>query len=305
MPWFTPQPPSFAVFPLCCSDFRSRVSVVVFGVCLPPLLAWSRWCDLCVCVWIVCARYGANKFPEPPFAGFWALFFESFQDPVLLILVAAAVVSLAVGLAEHPESGWIDGVSIVIAILLVAFVGAGNNYNKELQFRALRSDADDMVKIRVLRCGDNAFVGTKEIVVGDVVHLETGDKIVADGIFISGSSVKTEEGAITGESDNVSKDAVRDPFLISGTSVAAGTCDMLVTSVGIRSMQGRIMADTATEAKDTPLQEKLEDMAKKIGYLGFGSSFATFIAMIISWFADNSNLTAEYPAFKVRRAFCG
>ena len=67
-------------------------------------------------------RYGPNLFPEPPFAGFWALFFESFQDPILLILVAAAVVSFVVGLINHPEDGWIDGVAIVIAILLVGLV---------------------------------------------------------------------------------------------------------------------------------------------------------------------------------------
>jgi magnesium-transporting ATPase (P-type) len=61
-------------------------------------------------------------FPEPPFAGFWALFFESFQDPILLILIAAAVVSFVVGLINHPADGWIDGVAIVIAILLVGDV---------------------------------------------------------------------------------------------------------------------------------------------------------------------------------------
>jgi len=242
--------------------------------------------------------YGKNEFPEPPFEGFWAQFFETFQDPILIILIIAAVVSFAVGLSEDPSTGWIDGISIVIAILLVAFVTAGNNYNKELQFRALRNDADDLVKVRVLRAGENAFIGVKEIVVGDIVHLETGDKIFADGVFISGSSVKTEEGAITGESDNVSKDAIRDPFLISGTSMAAGTCDMLVTSVGIRSMQGRIMADTAIEEKDTPLQEKLEDMAGKIGYFGFGSAIATFIAMIISWFVNNHSIVGQFPHFK-------
>jgi magnesium-transporting ATPase (P-type) len=64
-------------------------------------------------------RYGPNIFPEPPFNGFWALFVESFQDPILLILIAAAVVSFAVGLAHDPSEGWIDGTAIVIAILLV------------------------------------------------------------------------------------------------------------------------------------------------------------------------------------------
>jgi calcium-translocating P-type ATPase len=238
--------------------------------------------------------YGPNTFPEPPFAGFWALFFESFQDPILLILIAAACVSFAVGLADHPDHGWIDGTAIVIAILLVAFVTATNNYRKELQFRALRNDADAMVRIRVIRNGEEVGLGVSEIVVGDVVHLETGDKIVADGVFINGSGVKTDEAALTGESDNVNKNAAKDPFLLSGTAMAAGTCNMLVTAVGVRSTQGKIMADTAMEAKDTPLQEKLEVMATRIGYFGFVFAGLTFIAMIVSWFADNSRLKEKY-----------
>ena len=161
-------------------------------------------------------------------------------------------------------------------------------------------------------------------------------QVIADGIFISGSSVKTDEAAITGESDNVNKDAVRDPFMLSGTSMAAGTCNMLVTAVGVRSTQvsfrwrvgclsgmalvmsiagclcrqvmmccrllhgvpvggqGRIMADTAMEAKDTPLQEKLELLATRIGYFGFVFAILTFIAMIVSWFADKEKLKADY-----------
>ena len=83
-------------------------------VCLVPASPLSPMCS-----------YGPNVFPEPPFSGFWALFIEAFQDPILMILIAAAVVSFAVGIAEDPHEGWIDGVSIVIAILLVAFVGAG------------------------------------------------------------------------------------------------------------------------------------------------------------------------------------
>ena len=62
-------------------------------------------------------------------------------------------------------------------------------------------------------------------------------QVIADGVFISGSSVKTDEAAITGESDNVAKDVANDPFMLSGTSMAAGTCNMLVTAVGVRSTQ--------------------------------------------------------------------
>jgi hypothetical protein len=135
------------------------------------------------------------------------------------------------------SDGWIDGTAIVIAILLVAFVTATNNYRKELQFRALRNDADAMIRIRAIRNGVEVLLAIHEIVVGDVMHLETGDKVLADAIFINGSSVKTDESAITGEADNVSKDTERDPFLLSGTSLASGSCNALVTSVGIRSVQ--------------------------------------------------------------------
>jgi P-type E1-E2 ATPase len=118
-------------------------------------------------------------------------------------------------------------------------VTASNNYKKELQFRSLRGDADAMVRVRTIRNGVEVQLSTSDIVVGDIVHLETGDKVVADGIFINGSSVKTDESAITGESNNVAKDAVNDPFILSGTSLAAGTCNMIVTAVGIRSQQVR------------------------------------------------------------------
>jgi magnesium-transporting ATPase (P-type) len=75
-------------------------------------------------------------------------------------------------------------------------------------------------------------------------------QVIADGVFISGSSVKTDEAAITGESDNVNKDTVRDPFMLSGTSMAAGTCNVLVTAVGSRSTQVRwLVADLCTSRK--------------------------------------------------------
>ncbi len=122
----------------------------------------------------------------------------------------------------------------------------------------------------------------------------TVDQVVADGIFINGSSLKTDEAAITGESDAVAKDAVKDPFLLSGTSICSGACNMLVTSVGVRSTQGKIMLDTAMDAKDTPLQEKLAVLATKIGYFGFAFGILTFIALMVSWFADNSRLDDTY-----------
>lgn len=77
--------------------------------------------------------FGENRNPEPPMTGWWALFFESFKDLILIVLCIAAVISFVVGLLEDPEKGWIDGVAILIAVLLVAIVTATNDYQKELQ----------------------------------------------------------------------------------------------------------------------------------------------------------------------------
>jgi len=82
-------------------------------------------------------QFGTNKLPDKPMKGFWQLWIESFNDTTLIILICAAVVSLGVGSYEDPSKGWIEGCAILIAVLIVAFVTAGNDYSKELQFRAL------------------------------------------------------------------------------------------------------------------------------------------------------------------------
>ncbi len=109
------------------------------------------------------------------------MFLESFEDTTVIILLVSTVVSLAVGLYENPKTGWIEGLAILCAVVIVAIVTATNNYNKEQQFRKLNSVKDD-INITVIRKGTVMSVNTKEIVVGDVVQLNTGDKIPADGM---------------------------------------------------------------------------------------------------------------------------
>lgn len=115
-------------------------------------------------------QWGENRYPEPPFESWWALFFECFKDIILLILIAAAIVSLVVGIIEHgPQTGWIDGVAILIAVVIVATVTASNDYNKQLQFRKLSKESASMVEIRVIRGGKEVAVKVAEIVAGDII----------------------------------------------------------------------------------------------------------------------------------------
>lgn len=213
--------------------------------------------------------FGENVLPEPPFESWWSLFIGCFSDEVLLILIAAATVSIIIGsipaVSDHPDTGWIDGFAILIAVFIVAGVTATNDYNKQVQFRALSAESKARMEVQVMRGGIMQSVGVHEVCVGDVVHLETGAKIPADGLVLKANDFKANESAITGESDDIRKDPVKVPVLLSGTQVAAGTCDYLVTAVGTRSMAGSIMADASQEGEETPLQVKLDLLARRIG----------------------------------------
>jgi calcium-translocating P-type ATPase len=229
--------------------------------------------------------FGVNHYPEPPMKGFWMLYLESFNDVTLLVLLVAAIVSLVIGMIEHPEKGWIEGTAILIATQIVALVTATNDYQKELQFRDLKRSSDD-IQIKVIRDGKQSQISTKKILVGDVVVLQQGDKIPADGLYINGDEMKSNEASLTGEPDDLTKNEEKDPFLLSGCQVTEGYCNMLVIAIGGESRWGRIKARLATEAKPTPLQEKLDDMAALIGQIGTGAAIATFIAMLIIFLID-------------------
>ena len=100
------------------------------------------------------------------------LLFEAFQDTTLLVLLAAACVSLALGIWEHGADGWVEGGAILIACFLVANIGAGNDYSKQLQFRALEAASAEDERCSVLRDGATERINPRDLVVGDVLVLQ-------------------------------------------------------------------------------------------------------------------------------------
>lgn len=225
-------------------------------------------------------RFGRNYFADAPMKSIFRLFFESLQDTTLVILIIAAIASLVTGYLEHPESGWSEGVAILTGVILVAMVTSVNDYSKEKQFRALSAKNDD-VMVKVIRCGKPDQIQVGDINVGDVIILETGDKVPADAVLIRSQDLKCNESSLTGEPDDVSKSSKEDPFLLSSCLVASGRGECLIIAVGAESRWGKIKSKLVREQKATPLMEKLEDMAKMIGYVGMFFSIATMIAMII------------------------
>jgi magnesium-transporting ATPase (P-type) len=103
---------------------------------------------------------------------FFELFIEAFKDTTQLILIAAALISLAIGMWEDPGHGWIEGGAILIAVFLVASVTAGNDYTKELQFRSLEASSQNDERCSVIRDGSIQRINPRDLVVGDVVLLQ-------------------------------------------------------------------------------------------------------------------------------------
>ena len=120
------------------------------------------------------AQFGVNAFPESPMKGFLTLLLEALSDSTLLVLLAAAAVSLIIGIIEAPDHGWIEGTAIFIAVFLVANISAGNDYTKELQFRALESSSQKDERTSVFRDSSIERINPQDLVVGDIIVLQVG-----------------------------------------------------------------------------------------------------------------------------------
>jgi magnesium-transporting ATPase (P-type) len=119
------------------------------------------------------ARYGENIFPEPPMSTYLEMLLDALSDPVLIVLIIAAAVSLGIGIYdEGPEHGWIEGGAIFIAVFLVSNITAGNDYSKQFQFRALKKTSEGDDRCSVFRDGVIELINPKDIVVGDILVLQ-------------------------------------------------------------------------------------------------------------------------------------
>lgn len=184
--------------------------------------------------------FGSNYIAPPRAKGLLELMWEAFQDLTIMILTASGIISvvLAVTVGDHPDTGWIEGACIIFAVFVVTFVTAINDYQKEKQFRSLNAVKEDE-KIKVIRNGVPAEISKFSLRVGDVVRVDLGDIVPADGIVFDEKELKLDESAMTGESDLMVKNR-ENPFLLSGTKVMEGLGKMLVICVGENSQAGII-----------------------------------------------------------------
>jgi Ca2+-transporting ATPase len=269
--------------------------------------------------------YKRNVLPAKKPTSLWKLMWNAYNDKVLILLTFAAVISLALGLyetlgVEHEPGAptpvdWVEGVAICVAIIIVTLVGSVNDYQKERAFVKLNAKKEDR-DIKVIRSGKSFMINVHDILVGDVLHLEPGDLVPVDGIFIDGHDLKCDESSATGESDALKKtggDAVMraletgqstknlDPFIISGAKVLEGMGTFVVTSVGVNSSFGKIMMSVRTDVEATPLQKKLEGLALAIAKLGGSAAGLLFFVLLFRFLAnlsgDNRTPSAKASSF--------
>lgn len=248
--------------------------------------------------------HGRNSLPPKKVTPLWKLIWNAYNDTVLIVLTVAAAISLALGLyetfgAEHPPGSptpvdWVEGCAICVAIVIVVLVTALNDWQKEQAFARLNAKKEQR-DIKVTRSGKIVMISIYDVLAGDIIHLEPGDVIPVDGIFVDGSGVKCDESSATGESDAMRKTpgaAVMkalesghsmknlDPFIISGAKVLEGVGTFMATSVGVHSSFGRIMMSVRADVETTPLQEKLGRLAMAIAKIGGTAAGVLFFVLL-------------------------
>ena len=256
--------------------------------------------------------YGSNKVfvePVPPFCSYvW----EALKDLMVRILIVAAIVSIVLGctFSDDPSKDWIDGVSIVVAVLVVVLVGSITDYQKEQKFHELNEVQAEGTKYKLIRNGQPEDHISDDLLVGDLIMINYGDIMAADVLLIEGNGIKMDESALTGESDAMKKEKYEkckelldrgekklpSPLILSGTNCIEGSGKGIVIAVGEHSQKGiiRRTVDNAQENSQTPLEAKLERIAGLIGYFGMIAGVVTLVALMIRFGIDFSEESKDY-----------
>ena len=262
--------------------------------------------------------FGTNAKEPPKRTGFCKLMLMAMDDLMLKILLVAAVISLIVSMIfeeEHREIAWVEGAAILVAVFVVSSVTAWNDYKKEEQFIKLNSYNDKQNNVHVMRGGERVLINFDDIKVGDVVEIEVGMAIPCDAVLVRGSGVTTDESAMTGESIELKKESLEmceqrleekveeekfakggaqdrtshdlpSPIMLSGTQIQTGEGWFLVVVVGKHSCLGKIMSKLSTKIEQTPLQDKLEKIAKKKKKMGMVAAGFTVFVLFVRFFVE-------------------
>ncbi len=245
-------------------------------------------------------QHGTNLLTPPKRKSLWRLFFEKFNDPVIRILLVAALLSLGIGFI-HRE--FAEAIGIFCAIFLATGVAFWFEYDAMKKFDVLNSSNDE-TPVKVVRDGEVMEIPKHEVVVGDTVVLQSGEEVPADGRLVEAVSLKVNESTLTGETQT---DKTTDPSrfdkeatypsdrVMRGTTVIEGHGVMEVSAVGDATEFGHVARQATVESdEETPLNLQLQKLSKLIGRVGISLAVVTFAALCIKGVFFEELLSADW-----------
>ncbi|MBY2477679.1 calcium-translocating P-type ATPase, PMCA-type [Clostridioides difficile] len=247
-------------------------------------------------------KYGLNEFTPKEEGSFWDDLKDSLSEPMIVILIIAAVVSAVIG-ETHDAIGIVGAIAIGIAIGMIT-------EGRSKKAADALSKLTENIEVKVLRDGEVHQISKSELVPGDIVYIETGDMVPADGRLIETINLKVREDMLTGESDDVSKKSdvvvsmeeieskgalvVQEPIpakqinmVFGGTLVAYGRGTLVVTSIGDSSEMGKIAQNLSDTDEQTPLQIKLGNLGGLIAKVSSAVAGLLFIFMVFQMVSKN------------------
>ena len=264
--------------------------------------------------------FGDNRPAKDKPKSYLQICWEVLEDPILRVLSVSGLISLIIGatLDSHPAYGWIEGFAIIVAVAVVVNVTAVNDIQKQKKFKELKKRNRTGRVVTTLRDGIWTSMHPKHLLAGDIIKIENGITIPADGILIEASQIEVVEAAMTGENDNIKKvsyeeafklkeeyylnnpviiDTIKNseedrhhelpsPVVLSGTNLAEGVGIMIVIAIGKNSAEGRIFDLAERSDEQTPLQVKLTKVAGAVGKLGLICAVITLLALYLRFIIE-------------------
>ncbi len=252
-------------------------------------------------------KYGSNEIPDSEPTTFWEEFKETFGDPMIKILLAIAALMIVMFFFGYAEI--YEPLGTIVAVLIVAFVSAKTGVASDTKYRELK-DSTKKDQCKVYRGGLVTVIDVDDVVVGDKVLLQSGDKIPADGVLVSGS-LRVDNSALNGEAEECKKTEATEAFqladditgdtfvdahsLFRGAVVFDGEGILDVRKVGLKTMMGKMAEEMQEDEPDSPLKVKLNKLAGQISTFGYIGAIAISI-LYFAYFIISAGGISEYFA---------
>ncbi len=245
-------------------------------------------------------QHGNNALTQIPPDPLWKKILEGFKDPMIMILLVALAVQVVLFFLGQAE--WFEPVGILVAIIVANGVASVSENKQENKASALKEEEEAKEMAKVIRDGQLQELHVSEVVVGDIVYLQAGDKIPADGIIVEGD-LKVDQAALNGETEEAdkiacpegadydTKDLLNKYYAYRGTVVVGGEGYMEIKVVGDKTLFGELALEVQEDTRQTPLQLKLGVLAKQISKFGYIGAILIMAGILLKTF-----VTGDLPA---------